>query len=94
MLKGLGHRRQQQQKEKKKIRTRKTNISSQEVIINLIKDCRNELNEDKRNNMLQSINSMLLKSDQLSIPPQFTSGYVNTALHKIEGTLFLLGGSE
>jgi hypothetical protein len=94
MLKGLEQQGQQQQKERKKIKTIRINKSSQEVIINLIKDCRNEQNEDKRDKMLHSINSMLLKSDQLSIPSHFTAEYVNTALHKIEGTLLLLGGRE
>ena len=94
MSKGLEQQGQQQQKERKNIKTIRINKSSQEVIINLIKDCRNEQNEDKRDKMLHSINSMLLKSDQLTMPSHFTIEYINVALHKIEGTLLLLKGSR
>jgi hypothetical protein len=40
--------------------------------------------------MLNQINLMLLKSDQLSISSQFTSEYVNLVLHKVQGKLLLL----
>jgi hypothetical protein len=44
--------------------------------------------------MLNQINSMLLKSDQLIIPSQFTGEYINLILHKVEGKLLLLAGSK
>ena len=40
--------------------------------------------------MLNQINSMLLKSDQLIIPSQITNEYFNQVLHKLEGKLLLL----
>ena len=64
------------------------------TILELIEDCRKEPDKDKRDEMLIQINSMLLRSDQLSIPSQFTSKYVNVALNKIEGSLLLLNGSK
>jgi hypothetical protein len=62
--------------------------------LKLIEACRNEPHKDKRIEILNQINSMLLKSDQLSIPSEFTSKYLNVALHKIEGSLLLLKGSK
>lgn len=64
------------------------------TILKLIEGCRKEPDKGKRDEMLNQINSMLLRSDQLSIPSQFTSEYVNVALHKIEGSLLLLNGSQ
>jgi hypothetical protein len=64
------------------------------TILKFIEDCRKEPDKDKRHEMLNQINSMLLRSDQLSMPSQFTSEYVNVALHKIEGSLLLLNGSK
>ena len=64
------------------------------TILKLVEDCRKEPDKDKRDEMLNQINSMLLRSDQLSIPSQFTSEYVNVALHKIEGSLLLLNGGK
>jgi hypothetical protein len=64
------------------------------IISKLIEDCRKESNKDKRIDMLNQINSMLLKSDQLIIPSQFTGEYINLILHKVEGKLLLLAGSK
>lgn len=64
--------------------------SYRDVISKLIEDCRNESNKDKRIEMLNQINSMLLKSDQLIIPYQITSEYFNQVLHKVEGKLQIL----
>jgi hypothetical protein len=64
------------------------------TILKLIEGCRKGPDKDKRDKMLNQINSMLLRSDQLSIPSQFTSEFVNVALHKIEGSLLLLNGSK
>ena len=68
--------------------------SHRDVIWKLIEDCRNESNKDKRIEMLNQINSMLLKSDQFIIPSQITSEYFNHVLHKVEGKLLLLFGSK
>jgi hypothetical protein len=73
--------------------TASSSSSYYSIISKLIEDCRKESNKDKRIEMLNQINSMLLKSDQLSIPSQFTSEYFNLVLHKVEGKLLLLAGS-
>lgn len=73
---------------------RSSSSSYYNIILRLIEACRKEPYEDKRAEMLNQINSMLLRSDQLSIPSKFTSEYVNLALHKIEGSLLLLNGSK
>jgi hypothetical protein len=72
--------------------TRSSSYNS--IISKLIEDCRKESNKDKRIDMLNQINSMLLKSDQLIIPSQFTGEYINLILHKVEGKLLLLAGSK
>jgi hypothetical protein len=61
----------------KKITHLARSSSYRDVISKLIEDCRNESNKDKRIEMLNQINSMLLKSDQLIIPSQITSEYFN-----------------
>jgi hypothetical protein len=71
-----------------------SSASYHNIILKLVEDCRNEPHRDKRVKMLNQINSMLLKSDQLCIPSQFTSEYLNVALHKVEGSLLLLKGSK
>jgi hypothetical protein len=63
-------------------------------ILKLIQDCRNEPHKDERVKILNQINSTLLKSDQLSMPSQFTNEYLDATLHKIEGSLLLLKGSK
>jgi len=74
--------------------TRSSSLSYYNIILKLIEACREDPDKDKRIEMLNQINSMLLKSDQLSIPSQFTSKYLNVALHKIEGSLLLLNDSK
>ena len=68
--------------------------SYRDVISKHIEDCRNESNKDKRIEMLNQINSMFLKSDQLVIPSQITNEYFDQVLHKVEGKLLLLFGSK
>jgi hypothetical protein len=46
----------------------KSSSASYHNIILKLEDCRNEPHRDKRVKMLNQINSMLLKSDQLCIP--------------------------
>ena len=58
----------------------------QHIITQLIEDCSNEHNLDKRIEILYSINSILLKQHQLKIPSLITNAYINTALYRIEET--------
>jgi hypothetical protein len=73
---------------------RSSSPSYYNIILKLIEDCRNESDKDKRIEILNQINSTLLKSDRLSIPSQLTNEYLNVVLHKIEGSLLLLEGSK
>jgi hypothetical protein len=60
------------------------------IVLQLIEDCKNEPNMDKKIQMLYHINSILLKPDQLQILPissLLTNYYVNTVLHKIEAAI-------
>ena len=61
--------------------------SYHDIILGFIKECRNEQNKDRRIEILNQINSMLLKPDQLIMPSQITNEYVEVALNKAEGTL-------
>jgi hypothetical protein len=58
----------------------------QHIIPQLIEDCYNEHNIDKRIEILYRINSILLKEHQLKIPSLITNAYINTALYRIEET--------
>jgi hypothetical protein len=62
----------------------------QHIIPQLIEDCNNEHNIDKRIEMLYHINSTLAKRHQLKIPSLITNAYINTALYRIEETFCLL----
>jgi hypothetical protein len=77
-----------QGQQKKVMTTRTTNTSYKRIMSKLMQDCRNEANKDKRIEILNCINSNLLKPDQLNIPPQVTNEYVSMTLHKIEERLF------
>jgi hypothetical protein len=50
----------------------------------LIKKCNEELDLDKRIQILQQINSILPQTLQLKIPSLITDDYINTALYRIE----------
>jgi len=59
-------------------------------VLQLIEDCKNEPNMDKKIQMLYHINSILLKPDQLQILTKsslLTNYYINTVLHKIEAAM-------
>ncbi len=56
------------------------------IIPQLIEDCNNEHNLDKRIEILHHINSTLAKQHQLKIPSLITNAYINTALYRIEET--------
>jgi hypothetical protein len=68
--------------------------SYHDIILELVEICKSEPNEDKRIEMLDQINSMLLKSDHLSMPSRLTIEFVNMALHRVEGKLLLLVTSK
>jgi len=59
-------------------------------VLQLIEDCKNEPNMDKKIQLLYHINSILLKPDQLqilTISSLLTNYYINTVLHKIEAAM-------
>ena len=60
------------------------------IISQLIEDCNNEYNLERRIEMLYHINSILAKQHQLKIPSLITNAYINTALYRIEETFCLL----
>lgn len=62
----------------------------QHIIPQLIEDCNNEHNLERRIEMLYHINSILAKQHQLKIPSLITNAYINTALYRIEETFCLL----
>jgi hypothetical protein len=61
-----------------------TRTYQQHIISQLIEDCNNEPNLDKRIEILYHMNSLLLKQYQLKIPSLITNAYINTALYRIE----------
>jgi hypothetical protein len=80
-----------------KTTTRKRRITSRDIVLELIKKCRNESDMDKKIAILYEINSYLLKSEQLqiSLPTRsslqqlLTNDYVNTKLDRIEAQILL-----
>jgi hypothetical protein len=64
----------------------KATYQQQDIIPQLIEDCNNEHNVDKRIEILYRINSILAKQHQLKIPSLVTNAYINTALYRIEET--------
>ena len=57
------------------------------TILQLVENCKNEPNMNKKIELMYQINSILLKPDQLqiqSVPSLLTNYYINTVLHKIE----------
>ena len=68
----------------------KTIADYRTTVLQLIENCKNEPNMDKKIQLLYHINSILLKSDQLQILPVaslLTNYYINTVLHKIEAAM-------
>jgi hypothetical protein len=80
-----------------KTTTRKRRITSRDIVLELIKKCRNESDMDKKIAILYEINSYLLKSEQLqislpirsSLQQLLTNDYVNTKLDRIEAQILL-----
>lgn len=56
----------------------------QNIITQLIENCNEEYNIDKRMEILYQINSILAKQHQLKIPALVTNAYIDTALYRIE----------
>ena len=54
----------------------------------LIQQCRYEMDVDKQFALLQKINSLLPKTNRLSIPSLITDDYIRTALDIIDEYLF------
>ena len=69
---------------------RSSSASYCNIILKLIEACRRETHKDKRIEMLNQIDSVLLKSDQLDMESQLTILHVDIALNKVEGMLFQL----
>jgi hypothetical protein len=80
-----------------KTTTRKRRITSRDIVLELIKKCRNESDMDKKIAILYEINSYLLKSEQLqislpirsSLQQLLTNDDVNTKLDRIEAQILL-----
>jgi len=60
----------------------KTTYQGQNIITQLIKNCNEEYNIDKRMEILYHINSILAKQHQLKIPSLVTNAYIDTALFR------------
>jgi DNA topoisomerase IB len=80
-----------------KTTTRKRRITSRDIVLELIKKCKNESDMSKKIAILYEINSYLLKSEQLqislpirsSLQQLLTNDYVNTKLDRIEAQILL-----
>jgi hypothetical protein len=73
--------------------TRKISSSYQNVISKLIEDCKKEPNKDKRIEILNRINSNLLKPDQLKmtlLSSHLTNDNIDKLLHMLKGKLLLV----
>ena len=58
-------------------------------ILELIEECRNEPDINRRIEILFAINSMLPQSQQLKIPSLITNDYINVVLYRIQETLLV-----
>ena len=65
------------------------NHFTERSILKMIEECKNELNIDKKIEILYKINSMLPASEQLKIPSLITNDYVSHVLYKIEEKLLV-----
>jgi ABC-type xylose transport system substrate-binding protein len=73
--------------------TRKISSSYQNIISKLIEDCKKEPNKDKRIEILNRINSNLLKPDQLKLTllsSHLTNDNIDKLLHMLKGKLLLV----
>lgn len=83
---------EEQQQRKKITMTRKSSSSYQTVISKLIEECTNEPNKDKRIEILNLVNSNLLKSDQLNITlsSHLTNDNIDKVLHILKGRFLIV----
>lgn len=56
----------------------------------MIEECKNELDIDKRIEILYAINSALPQSQKIRIPSLITHDYIDLALYRIEERLVVL----
>ena len=61
-----------------------------DVVYELIDICKEESTKSKKVEILNQINSHLLTSDQINLPPQITVEQIDTELHRIRGKLLLV----
>ena len=61
-----------------------------DVVYELIDICKEESTKSKKVEILNQINSHLLTSDQIILPPQITVEQIDTELHRIRGKLLLV----
>ena len=64
--------------------TTATTIHNHAMISKLVEDCYNELDIDKKVQILYKINSLLPKTCCIDIPSLITDDYIGTALYRIE----------
>ena len=61
-----------------------------DVVYELIDICKKESSKSKKVEILNQINSYLLTSDQINLPPQITVEQIDTELLRIRGKLLLV----
>ena len=59
------------------------------ILLQLIEDCSNEPDIDKKIEILYHINSLLPKPYQLKVPSFLTDDYIDRALYKIEEKIMM-----
>ena len=62
-------------------------IHNHAIIAKLVEDCYNEIDIDKKIQILYKINSLLPKTYCIDIPSLITDDYIDTALYRIEGSI-------
>lgn len=67
-----------------KLTTRNTTIQHYGIITKLIEDCYEEVDMDKKLQLLHEINSLIPKSCCINVPSLITNDYIDTALYRIE----------
>jgi predicted DNA-binding protein (UPF0278 family) len=60
------------------------------IITKLVEECYNELDVDKKVEILYKINSLLPEPYRIDIPSLITDDYIDSALYKIEKNMSIL----
>jgi predicted DNA-binding protein (UPF0278 family) len=60
------------------------------VITKLVEECYNELDVDKKVEILYKINSLLPEPYRIDIPSLITDDYIDSALYRIEKNMSIL----